>query len=95
MIVQFAGLQKTNKIAESTGLSQLELEPTDGIACRHAVVGRGQSECKEQTAYHLVPMPAVAKKFTVDLPVREVSTESVPDWAKRTGAIKKEHKKSY
>ncbi len=33
--------------AEWTGPSQLELKPTDGVACRHSVVGRGESEHSE------------------------------------------------
>ncbi len=45
-----------------TGPSQLELEQTDGVARRHSVIGRGESERKAQTANQLVPTSPVAKK---------------------------------
>ncbi len=30
--------------AEQSGPFQLKLKPTDSVACRHSVVGRGESE---------------------------------------------------
>ncbi len=59
----------------------------EGVTYRHSVVGRGESERKAQTANQLIPMSPVAKKRSVDWPVRTESTESVTDWAKRTGMI--------
>ncbi len=53
--------------------SQLKLEPTDGIVCRHSAVSRGESEHKAQTACQLVPMSPVAKKCSVDRRIRSVA----------------------
>ncbi len=72
---------------ESTNPSQLELEPTDGVACRHSVFGGGESERKARTANQLVLMSPVAKKHGEDQPIRTGSTESITDWANRMGAI--------
>ncbi len=60
--------------AESTGPSQLKLEPTDGVACRHfvVVVGRGESEHKARTANQLVPTSLTAKKHSLDRTIRTV-----------------------
>ncbi len=55
--------------------SQLELKPTDSVACRHSVVGRGESEHKAQTSNQLVLTLPVAKKRSIDRPIRTESTE--------------------
>ncbi len=55
--------------------------------CRESCSGLNWSERKEQIANQLVPMSPVAKKCSVDRPIRTESTESVTDWANRTGAI--------
>ncbi len=65
--------------AELTGTTQLKL----GVACRHSVVGRGESELKARAANQLVSMSPVVKKRRVDQPIRTESAESVTDWAKR------------
>ncbi len=57
------------------------------VSLADTVVGRGESEHKAQTANQLVPTSPVAKKRSVDQPIRTESTESVTDWANRTGAI--------
>ncbi len=51
------------------------------------VVGRGESEHKAFTANQLVPMSPVAKKRSIDQPIRTGSTESMADWANKTGGI--------
>ncbi len=71
--------------AELTGPSQLELEPTDCVACRHSVFGRGNS--KAQTANQLPPTSPVTKRRSVDRPIRTESTESITDWTNRMGVI--------
>ncbi len=63
------------------------MEPTDGVAFRHSVVCRGESERKALTAKQLILMSPVAKKCSVDRPIRTERTESVTDWANRRGAI--------
>ncbi len=67
--------------------SQLELEPTDGVACRCSVVSRSESERKAQTANQLIPKSPVTKKLSLYRPIRTESTECVTEWAKRTGEI--------
>ncbi len=64
---------------EKTGPSQLELEPADGVACGNSVVGRGESERKARTANQLIPTSPVAKKRSIDWPIRTESKESVTD----------------
>ncbi len=49
------------------------------------VVGRGGSNRKERTANQLVLTSPVAKKFSIDRPIRTESTESVTDKIKITG----------
>ncbi len=61
--------------------------PTDGVACRHFVVGRGESECTAQAAYQVVMMCPVAKKCSLDPRIRIESTESITDWTNRVGEI--------
>ncbi len=51
------------------------------------VVGRGESERTARTATQLALMSPVAKKHCIDQPIRTESTESVTDWANRTGVI--------
>ncbi len=65
--------------AEKTGLSQLELELSDDVGCRHSVVGRGKSELGLS-----VCTDAVATKQSADRPIRKKSTEIITDWANRT-----------
>ncbi len=48
----------------------------DGVACRHSVVSRDESKCKAQTANQLILTSPVAKRFSIDRPVRTKSTES-------------------
>ncbi len=72
--------------AESTGPSQLKLDPTDGVTCSDSVVGRGESEHNARTANQLIPTSPVAKKCNVDRPIRIKSTKSITDWANSTGA---------
>ncbi len=57
------------------------------MACRFSVVGRGESERKARAANQLALTSPVAKKRSVDRPIRTESIESVTDWANRTGAI--------
>ncbi len=66
--------------AEQTGPSQLELEPTDAVACRHSVVTRGESECEQLISlcrHHLLLRNAVQTSQSGQ------STDSVTDWTKR------------
>ncbi len=77
-----------------TETSQLSAELTDGIASRHSVVGRGESAHKAPTAILLVPTSPVTEKRSVDRPIRTESTESITDWANRTGAIAQMHGKT-
>ncbi len=56
--------------AGQTSPSQLELELTDGVACRRSVVGRGESERKAQTANQLIPTLPVAETQSVDWGIR-------------------------
>ncbi len=72
--------------AEITGPSQLELQSTDGVACRHSVVSRGESEHKARTTNQLMLMSSVTKERNVDRSIRTESTESVTDWANKMGA---------
>ncbi len=55
------------------------VEPTDGVACRHSVVSRGESECKARTANQLET--DVTKKHSIDRLIGTESAESVTDWA--------------
>ncbi len=66
-----------NRAAEQTGPSQLELEPTDGVACRHSVV----------SSQSVALRSPVALTRSVDRQIRTESTESVTDWANRSEAI--------
>ncbi len=68
-------------------LSHLEPEPTNNVAERYSVVGRDELYRKAKTANQLVPTSPVAKKHSVDWPIRTESTESVTDWANRMTAI--------
>ncbi len=52
--------------AESNGPSQLQLEPNDGVACKHSVVGRGGSEHMARRDNQLVLELLVAKKCSID-----------------------------
>ncbi len=71
-------LQRSKLVRHSSNSSRL--------THRHSVVGRDESECKTRTAYQLMPTSPVAKKRSVDRPIRTERTESVTDWANRTGA---------
>ncbi len=70
-----------------TALSQLELQLTDNVACRHSVVSTGESERKTQAADQLVPMSPVVKRHNIDRRIRTESTERVTDWVNRAGVI--------
>ncbi len=59
---------------------------TDGVACRHSVVRRGESKRKAQTVNQLVVTSPVATKRSVERSISTESTESVTDWANRIGA---------
>ncbi len=71
--------------AEWTAPSQLELKPTDGVTCRHSVVGRGKSEHQVRIANQLVPATPVTKKCSINQPIRTQGIESITDWANRMG----------
>ncbi len=45
------------------------------------------SQCKAWTANQQVPTSSVAKRRSVDRPIKTESTESITDWANKTGAI--------
>ncbi len=47
------------------------------------VVGRGESEHKTQTAKQLIPMSPVAKKHSVDRPIRGSVQGPFTDWTNR------------
>ncbi len=68
--------------AKKTGPSQVELELTD---CHFQTLC--ESSSKARTAHQIVPLLSVAKKHSIDQPIKTESTESVADWANRTGAI--------
>ncbi len=60
---------------------------TDGVACRHSVVGRGESECKAQTANQLLPTSPMTQEHSIDQWIKTESTESITDWANRMVVI--------
>ncbi len=53
----------------------------------HSVVGRGESEREAQTANRFIQMSPVTNKRSTDQLIGTESTESITDWAKRTGEI--------
>ncbi len=75
-------LLQSKLVCHSSSLSRLTLSLDD------TVVSRGESERKAQTANQLVAMSPVAKKRSVDQPVRTERTESITDWANNVGAIR-------
>ncbi len=78
---------ETERLQGKLQRSKLELKLTDGVTRRHSVVSRGKSERKTQTVNQLVPTSPVAKKCSLERPIRTESTESVTDWPNRMEVI--------
>ncbi len=53
------------------------------VSLADTVVGRGEPSTNSQSA----PKSPVAKKHSIDRPIRTEIAESITDWANRTGAI--------